>query len=83
MVSSEADHIAPTQDSRVFVLTDDRARDEIEAKFLIEDTASVAQVIDGLRAHKCAVRVCGGCRGSILGHSRLAPAEGGMDVPMA
>ncbi len=51
MVSSEADHIAPTQDSRVFVLTDEQARDEIEAKFLIEDTASVAQVIDALRAH--------------------------------
>ena len=50
MVPSDADHSSPAQRSRPDATADEEMREEIEAKFLLEDAASVAQVLDALRA---------------------------------
>lgn len=50
MAPSDADHSLPAQRSRSHASADEEMRDEIEAKFLLEDAATVAQVLDAFRA---------------------------------
>ena len=52
MAPSYADHSLPAQRSRSHAPADEEIRDEIEAKFLLEDAAAVAQVLDALRARR-------------------------------